>query len=115
VPIDYIKLYLDEDVSVLVGQIIRARGFDVLTTRDAGNLAASDADQLKFAAQNERVFLTHNRLDFERLAVAYHESGERHSGVVIAVRRSPSQMAARLFPILNATDATEMIDQIRYV
>ncbi len=67
-PSAFIRLYLDEDVSVLVGEMIRARGFDVLTTRDAGNLAASDAGQLTFSVRERRAFVTHNRVDFEKLA-----------------------------------------------
>ncbi len=54
-PSTFIRLYLDEDVSVLVGELIRARGFDVMTTRDAGNLAASDAKQLAFSVGERRV------------------------------------------------------------
>jgi hypothetical protein len=34
----FIELYLDEDVDVLVADLIRARGFTIVTTRDAGNL-----------------------------------------------------------------------------
>ena len=44
----FIELYLDEDVDVLVADLVRARGFVVVTTRDAGNLGASDLDQLYF-------------------------------------------------------------------
>jgi len=38
----FIKLYLDEDVSVLLASLIRARGFEAVTTLEAGNLGASD-------------------------------------------------------------------------
>ncbi len=34
----FIELYLDEDVSVLVGARIRARGFSAVSTLEAGNL-----------------------------------------------------------------------------
>ena len=34
----FIRLYLDEDVNVLVGDLLNARGFDALTVRDAGQL-----------------------------------------------------------------------------
>jgi hypothetical protein len=32
----FAELYLDEDVSVLVAALLRARGFDVITARDEG-------------------------------------------------------------------------------
>jgi hypothetical protein len=36
----FIELYLDEDVSVLVADLVRARGFTAITTREAGRLQA---------------------------------------------------------------------------
>ena len=32
----FIEVYTDEDVDVLIADLLRARGFSVLTTRDAG-------------------------------------------------------------------------------
>jgi uncharacterized protein with PIN domain len=63
----FIRLYLDEDVDVLVAEMVRAHGFDALTTREAGRLGESDEAQLTFATAEGRVFLTHNRVHFERL------------------------------------------------
>lgn len=60
-------VYLDEDVSVIVAAILKARGFDVVTARDAGQPGRSDFQQLAFGAEAGRVLLTHNRVDFERL------------------------------------------------
>jgi predicted nuclease of predicted toxin-antitoxin system len=61
----FIEFYLDEDVDVLVADLIRARGFTAITTRDAGNLHKDDDEQLSYAADNQFVFVTHNRVDFE--------------------------------------------------
>jgi len=41
----FIGLYLDEDVDVLVGELLRARGFVALTTQEAGRLASNDDEQ----------------------------------------------------------------------
>ena len=41
----FIELYLDEDVDVLIAQLIRARGFAVVTTQETGQLQNSDAEQ----------------------------------------------------------------------
>jgi hypothetical protein len=56
----FIELYLDEDVSVLVADLVRARGFTALATREAGHLHASDADQLAYAVSQRKTLLTHN-------------------------------------------------------
>jgi predicted nuclease of predicted toxin-antitoxin system len=42
----FICLYLDEDVNVLIADLLKARGFDAITARDAGQLHATDAEQL---------------------------------------------------------------------
>ena len=56
-------LYFDEDVSVVVAAILRARGFEVVTTRESGRLGLPDAEQLAFAAGAGRALLTHNRFE----------------------------------------------------
>ena len=43
-------LYCDEDVSVVLAAMLRARGFPVTTTRDAGHLGCTDEQQLQVAA-----------------------------------------------------------------
>jgi predicted nuclease of predicted toxin-antitoxin system len=62
----FIGLYLDEDVNVLVAALLRAHGFDALTTQEAGRLAASDVEQLAYAASHQRALLSHNRADYEK-------------------------------------------------
>ena len=64
----FIELYLDEDVSALVADLIRARGFVALTTPEAGQIGVSDAAQLEYAVSQRKALLTHNRADFEALA-----------------------------------------------
>jgi predicted nuclease of predicted toxin-antitoxin system len=87
----FIELYLDEDVDVLVADFVRARGFSVTTTRDAGQLGSTDAEQLAFAAREQKALVTHNRKHFESLARAYLLEGRSHSGWRRAIRptRSP--------------------------
>ncbi|HJQ32194.1 MAG TPA: DUF5615 family PIN-like protein [Pyrinomonadaceae bacterium] len=111
----FIELYLDEDVSALVAGLLRARGFDVETTHDARRTASDDAGQLAYAASRRRTLLTHNRDDFARLAQEYFASGRKHSGIIIAVRRTPHELGRRLLVILNQTTADEMEDQIIYI
>ena len=45
-----IKLYLDEDMDVALATALRQRGFDALTTQEAGNTHRPDEQQLAFAA-----------------------------------------------------------------
>ena len=92
----FIELYLDEDVDVLVADLLRARGFAATTTLEAGQLGKSDKEQFAFAVSQQKAFLTHNRPDYERLANEYLTAGEKHYGLLIAVRRRPHDIARRL-------------------
>ena len=111
----FIELYIDEDVDVLVAELLRARGFDALTTRDAHHLHATDEEQLAFAAAEQRALLTHNRADFEALHQAYIDDGRHHTGIFIAVRHPAHEIVRRLLLIREAVTADEMQDQARYL
>jgi predicted nuclease of predicted toxin-antitoxin system len=111
----FIELYLDEDLDILVAQLVRSQGFDVLTTDEAGNKGLSDPEQLEFAVRGRRAIVTHNRNDFEALIQQYAAAGRQHFGVIIAVKRTPQELTRRLLAILNNTTADEMIDQVRYI
>ncbi|MEL7420760.1 MAG: DUF5615 family PIN-like protein [Cyanobacteria bacterium J06643_13] len=111
----FIRLYLDEDVNVLIADLLNARGFDVLTVRDAGRLQASDEEQLAYAISQQRTLVTHNRSDFEKLVQIYFATEQKHYGVILAVRRPPQAIAQRLLTILNHVTADEMENQVRYI
>jgi predicted nuclease of predicted toxin-antitoxin system len=111
----FLELYLDEDVDVLLSDLIRARGFAATTTREAGNLHADDSNQLLYAVQHQKTFLTHNRVDFETLATTYFREQKTHYGIIIATRHPPHEIARRLLIILNQVTADEMINQLVYI
>jgi len=99
---------------VLVADLVRARGFKVITTQEAGNIGATDRQQLAAAVSLQSTFVTHNRIDFEFLAEEFYVSGHKHYGIVIAVPRSPYEIVRRLLAINNVA-ADEMKDQLRYI
>jgi predicted nuclease of predicted toxin-antitoxin system len=111
----FVELYLDENVSVLVAQLVRARGFAATTTQEAGQAGKSDPEQLAYATSRRWAILTHNRVDFERLAAQHFTTGQTHCGIIIAVRRSPYEIVRRLMEILNHVTADEIENQVRYI
>lgn len=111
----FIELYLDEDVDVLIADLVQARGFRVTTTQEVGQLSKDDEEQLAYAIGQKSALLTHNRVHFEALAEEYIAAGKKHYGIIIAIRRSPYEIARRLLMILNQVIADEMEDQIRYI
>lgn len=108
-------LYPIFGVNVLVADLLRARGFDAVTVRNADRLHATDAEQFAYAVSQARTLVTHNRIDFEELVQAYFDSGQMHYGVIFAVRRSPQEIAQRLLAILNQVTSEEMQNQVRYI
>jgi hypothetical protein len=112
---DPLKLYLDEDVDVLVSAVLRSRGFNVSTTLDCGNLQAPDPEQLRFAIEQGRALVTHNRADFELLAMQLFERAESHAGIIIARKRLPYEIVERLLAILGSRSGSDMVDQLLYV
>lgn len=111
----FIRLYLDEDVSVVLADVLRARGYEVQTARDAGARGLTDAAQLEFATKHGMAVFTHNRADFENLAAEYRAAARIHAGIIIAVRRSVPELARRLLVILDRDTADEIRDVVRYV
>lgn len=107
----FIELYFDEDVSALVADLARARGFAVTTTREAGRLGGSDEEQLAYAVGQRKTLLTHNRADFESLARDYFAAGRTHFGII----RPPRELLGRLLAVLNQVTASEMENQLRYI
>lgn len=76
-------VYADENVSRRLTDALRARGFDVLTAREAGTLGQDDVAQLAFAAAMDRVLLTFDRRDFRRTHAAFLQSSQHHAGIVL--------------------------------
>ena len=74
------KLLLDENVSPNVAaELARIDGLDVCHVRDRGLLAASDAEVLERAYDEDRILVTANVADFLKLARAR----EVHPGIVL--------------------------------
>ncbi len=111
----FAQVFLDEDVDLIVANMLRSHGFDVLTTQEAGRKAKSDPDQLAFATGKGYVILTHNRKDYEVLAVEYFESARSHAGIIISVQRSSKEITRRVLLVLNRNSAAEMIDLLYYI
>lgn len=99
-----------------MADLVRAHGFDVLTTREAQNLGQSDQAQLAFAADTDRALLTHNRVDFERAHIEALHQNKSHAGILVASRRaSDFELARRLLRVLDRFTAEELCNQLLYL
>lgn len=77
-----IRFHLDEHVAGAVALGLRLRGIEVTTTAEEDLSAATDEQQLAFAAIRGRVLVTHDA-DFLRL----HAAGRAHAGIAYCHQR----------------------------
>ncbi len=90
---DSIRLHFDEHIDPSVATGVRRHGIDVTTTLDAGLQHVSDEEQLAFAADEGRVFVTRDK-DF----LVIHARGVPHAGIVFwhSKRRSIGRLIQQL-------------------
>lgn len=98
-----------------MGAILSARGFNVLTVRDAKQLGQTDIEQLNIATEGNRILLTHNRVDFEQLHLECLKVGSTHTGIVIARRRLPAELAARIGRLVTRLPPEDFANQLFYI
>ena len=98
------RLYANENFPLPVVIALRELGHDVLTTRDAGkaNDAIPDEEVLRFAVENGRAVISHNRQDFMRL----HCHNPDHEGILVCTDNPDfPALAAKVHARLQAMDS----------
>jgi predicted nuclease of predicted toxin-antitoxin system len=74
------KFIIDEDLSPRVARYLcQEFCFDAIAVRDRGLLGATDPEVLEYALKEDRILVTANIRDFEKLAGA----AEIHAGIVL--------------------------------
>jgi predicted nuclease of predicted toxin-antitoxin system len=74
------KFIIDEDLSPRVARYLcQEFCFDAIAVRDRGLLGATDCEVLDYAFDEERILVTANIRDFEKLAA----NAEIHAGIVL--------------------------------
>jgi predicted nuclease of predicted toxin-antitoxin system len=111
----FIRVYLDEDVHPGVAAALRARGFDAVSAHEAGRRGGSDAEQLAYAATNERALLTFNAVDFLELHRERFATGRPHWGIILCEQAPVGEVVRRLLNLLNRVSADEMRAQIYWL
>ena len=78
------KLFCDEDTPVALAAALQKRGYDAVHVNDLKRKGKSDADQLHYAAAQERCLISFNVKDFVLLHYAFLQAGETHWGVIVS-------------------------------
>lgn len=110
-----IALYLDEDVDPLLAQVLRDRGFDCVSAREARNLGRSDSEQLAFASSQERAILTFNVRDFVRLAAESAVSGRHHAGIVVSDHLPFRELLRRVLALLQRHANADLANRLLWL
>ena len=87
-----IKIYLDEDISPVIANVLRSRGYDVISSHEVNMNGKGDKEQLDYAIQNERVLLTFNARHFAPLIEEYYQKGKEHFGIIVPKKINLSEM-----------------------
>jgi uncharacterized protein DUF5615 len=78
-----VKLYLDEDLSPRIADLLRRHGIDTTSAHDVGNIQVSDRAQLEHATREGRALVTANVVDFIHLAHEAVATNTQHGGIVL--------------------------------
>ena len=107
-----LRIHLDESVPKAIAEALRKRGIDVTMPADAGLLAASDEEQLRYAFSSVRFLLTHDR-DFLALA----QRGAQHMGIAYCHQhaRTIGEIVRRLTLLADRFEPADMIGKIEFL
>ena len=111
----FVRLYFDRHIMARLANDLRSRGYDVLTTEEAGLDTASDEEQLAFATGKRRAILTFNIRDFAPLHTRWLAAGQSHAGIVVSRQlgsREYGLLLRRMLRLLNHLTAEELASNI---
>jgi len=98
------RLYSNENFPLPVVELLKRFRHDVMATRDVGkdNEGIPDEDVLRFAVENRRAVLTHNRTDF----IYLHRQQPQHEGIIVCTDNPDfPALAARVHAELQKFDS----------
>ena len=100
------KVYLDENLSPAIAELLRQKGIDAISALEAGNVQLADRDQLAYAIREGRAIVTANVVDFIAIAQEAVATNTEHAGIVLvpsSFRGDEFQASAdAIFEILEA-------------
>ncbi len=118
-----VRLLLDTDHSRHAAGRLRDEGYDVVAAADDALLASLDDEALPRAATiGQRVIVTENAKDFDRIVRNWASTGEHHAGVIFTsprrFHRGSSRYPEDLLDALRAVlmeDRPDLSDQVHWL
>jgi hypothetical protein len=78
-----VKVYLDEDLSPRIAELLRQRGMEATSAHEVGNIQLDDRAQLEYATREGRAIVSANVVDFLQLAREAVATNTDHGGIVL--------------------------------
>jgi predicted nuclease of predicted toxin-antitoxin system len=110
-----VSLFIDEDVHEELAAALRRKGIDAVNAHECGRKGAKDAEQLAFAASQQRALMTFNVADFEALADEYFWQGKQHFGIIASPQRSLRETLRRLVSLTEKFTRESLLNQLIYL
>lgn len=113
-----LRLLADENFNgdIIRGVLLRQPGFDMLRVQDTGLAGADDPDILAWAAENNRIILTHDRATMADYAYQRIAMGESMPGVFVLNDRLPiGQAIEELLLMVVCSDQAEWSSLVVYL
>jgi len=113
-----LRLLIDQDLdhAILRGLLLRVPNLDVVTAYQVGLSDASDPELLAWAAQQERIIVTHDRSTMPYHAGSRIAEAEKVAGVVVVSRQLPiSQVINELEIIVACSSMVEWKNIIKHL
>jgi predicted nuclease of predicted toxin-antitoxin system len=98
------RYFLDENLHPGAAAHARTLGADAASSHGLQRNGLSDAEQLQFAVEQGRCFVTRDYADFHRLTLEYQRAGLPHSGVLMVPPSLPNDRPQRIAEALVRYD-----------
>jgi hypothetical protein len=113
-----LRLLIDQDLdhAILRALLLRVQNLDVITAHQAGLSNASDPELLAWAAEQERVVITHDRRTMPYHATSRIARAEKIAGLIIVSRQLPvSRVIDDLEIIVSCSDMVEWENIVKHL
>lgn len=100
------RLLLDEQISHVIAEQLRSRGFDVVAVDERSDLRGlSDHSLLEWASSEGRAVVSNDIRHFSSIATAWAQEGRAHWGIVFSVDRRLSRARGAFGAYVRALDS----------
>ena len=113
-----VPILADENLS---GPVVRALlqkepALDLVRVQDVGLMEADDQRILKWAAEHNRVLLTHDRETVPHFAYERIRRGQKMTGVIVADdQAAPGRIVSSIAPLVDQKDPEQFRNRVFFV